>query len=115
MMLSLSLSLSLSPPLSSSLRSDKGNSLQNSKRSLAKTFTEKPADHIKMQDRGESKNKKGVGGKESGDASPRTMPSAVLSFVPFFFLPAALDLIHSGWLHYSYYSASVRSFRSSVA
>lgn len=33
----------------------------------------------------------------------------------FFFLPAALDLIHSGWLHYSYYSASVRSFRSSVA
>ena len=30
-------------------------------------------------------------------------------------LLAALDLIHSGWLHYSYYSASVRSFRSLVA
>lgn len=31
------------------------------------------------------------------------------------FLPAALDLIHSGWLHYSYYSASVRIFRGSAA
>lgn len=34
---------------------------------------------------------------------------------PLSILPAALDLIHSGWLHYSYYSASVRIFRGSAA
>lgn len=36
-----------------------------------------------------------------------------LATIIIFNSPAALDLIHSGWLHYSYYSASVRSFRSS--
>lgn len=78
---------------------------------------------------GERKNELRRGGRRKGERSRKNSAfmfvaseakrrtylfcPCSLATIIIFNSPAALDLIHSGWLHYSYYSASVRSFRSS--
>lgn len=101
------------------LRSDKGNSLET-RLFLAKFSRngEKKAGIALGKTpwrREKPEGKNGESERERERKEKGLVEAASRDLLPSILLPAALDLIHSGWLHYSYYSASVRSFRSSVA